>query len=79
MMGLGSSVVPNDGNRHKLEHREFHLNMRTNPFPARVPEQGHRLPREAVGSLPWRHSHPAWTRPCAPALGVSAQAGGWRR
>ena len=73
------SIVPNArprGHGHKLEHGKFHLNMRTNPFPVRVPEQGHRLPREAVGSLPWRHSSPAWTRSCAPpALGVPAQAG----
>ena len=63
------------GHGHKLECRKFHLNMRKKPFPVWVPEQGHRLPREAVGSLPWRHSHPAWTRPCAPALGVPAPAG----
>ena len=41
----------------------------------RVPEQGHRLPREAVGSLPWRHSPPAWTRPCALLWGCLLQQG----
>ena len=73
------AVVPNDrprGNGHKSEHGKFHLNMRKNFFPVQVPEQGHRLPREAVESLPWRHSNPAWMRSCAPALGVPAQAGG---
>ena len=72
-------MVPNArprGNGHKLEHGKFHLNMRRNPFAVRVPEQGHRLPREAVGSLPWRHSHPPGRGPVPPALGVPAQAGG---
>ena len=33
-----------------MEHRKFNLNMRKNFFPVRVPEQWHRLPREAVES-----------------------------
>ncbi|KFQ86803.1 hypothetical protein N337_03372, partial [Phoenicopterus ruber ruber] len=37
-------------NRHKLEPRKFHLNMRKNFFTVRVTEPWHRLPREVVES-----------------------------
>jgi len=48
------SVVPSDrtrGNRHKLKHRKFRLNMKNNFFPLRVTEHWNRLPRGAVDSL----------------------------
>ena len=47
------SIVPSDrtrGNRHKLEHRKLHLDMRKNFSTVRVTEHCNRLPREAVVS-----------------------------
>jgi len=46
-------VVPSNrtrGNRQKLKHRKFHLNMRKNFFTLRVMEPWNRLPRRVVDS-----------------------------
>jgi len=48
------SVVPRDrtrGNRHKLKHRKFQLNIRKSFFTPRVMEHWNRLPREVLDSL----------------------------
>jgi len=45
--------VPRDGtrgNRHKLKHKKFHLNIRKSFFPLRVTEHWNRLPRGVVES-----------------------------
>ncbi|KFV76104.1 hypothetical protein N308_02039, partial [Struthio camelus australis] len=37
-------------NGQKLNHKQFHLNLRQSFFPVRVPEHWNRLPREVVES-----------------------------
>ena len=62
------SVVPSDrtrGNRHKMKHRKFRLNIRKNFFLLRVTEHWHRLPVRLWILLLWRYSRRAWTRSCA--------------
>jgi len=47
------SVVPSNrtrGNRHRLQHRKFHMNTRKKFFPLRVTEHWNRLPRGAAES-----------------------------
>ena len=65
-------VVPSDrtrGNRHKLKHGKFRLNMRKNFFPLRVTEPWPRLPREAVESPSLEIFQPRLERCCAACSG----------
>ncbi|PKU45726.1 hypothetical protein llap_3960 [Limosa lapponica baueri] len=72
------SVMPSDrtrGNRHKLQHRKFHLNMRRNFFTLRVTEPWKRLPREVVESVSGDIQNPPGHVPVQPALHGPALAG----
>ena len=50
------------GNRHKLQHTKFYLNIRKNCFTLRVTEPWNRLPREAVGSPSLEMFRVTWMR-----------------
>ena len=82
-MGLDSSAVSNDrprGNGHKLKQGKFHLYMRKNSFPVRVPEQWHRLPREVVESPSLETFKTHLDAFLCPLLWVSLlKQGGWTR
>ena len=64
-------------NRHKLEHRNFHTNMRKNFSTMRKTEHRRRLPREAVESR--SHSRPIQTPSCVTYYRERILAGGWAR
>jgi len=59
------SVVPSDrtsGNRHKLKHRKFRLNMRKNVFTLRVMEHWNRLPRGVMEASSLEIFKTHWTK-----------------
>ena len=73
------SVEPSNrtrGNRHKLKHRNFCLNMRKNFSTLRVMEHWNRLPREVVDSSMEIFKPCLDQGPVQPALGDPALAGG---
>jgi len=62
------SVVPSNrtrGNKHKLKHRKFRLNMRKNLFTLRVTETGTVCPEGLWSLFLWRYSKAACTWSCA--------------
>jgi len=73
------SVVPSDrtrGNRHKLKHRKFHLNMRKN-FTLSVTRTLEQAAQRSCGvSLSGDIQDPPGQGPVQPAVGDPALAGG---
>jgi len=68
------------GNRHKLKHRKFQLNMRKNLFPLRVMEHWNRLPGEVVDSPSLEIFKTRLEKVLCSLLQVTLlQQGGWTR
>ena len=51
-------------NRHRLEHSNFHMNVRKNFFTVRVTECWNRLMERWRSLFLWRSSKPAWMLSC---------------
>ena len=76
------SVVPSDriqSNRHKLEHRKFHMNARKNCFTFKVTEHRSRMPRGVWSLLLWRFSESNWMLSFASYARELVLAVGWTR
>lgn len=73
------SVARARGNAHKLEHRRFPLNTRQHFCAVQLKEHWSSLPREVVGSHPWRSSEAVWMWCWAPCAVQPCWDRGWAR